>query len=250
VTAMRPEDAKATAVAYREIKSRILDLRYVAGEKLSETRLSAELGLGRSPIRTALARLKEEGWIDVAPQSGTYVRALSEKEVEDVVQLRLILEMHVARIAARDMPTEEVRRLRSSVTALRPEMLKGNVEGFWRLDEQVHSGIYRAAGNQLITELLQSLREKVRWVLPQSADLLQRQHAVRELERIIGALEARDAEAAAQRMREHVGDSAEKRKKIGNAPPTRRHRVNESVGASARATAAIGKGRSRPGRHR
>ncbi|MGH8324150.1 MAG: GntR family transcriptional regulator, partial [Steroidobacteraceae bacterium] len=63
--------------AYRQIKQRIVNLEYQPGEKLSEARLTAELPFGRSPIRSALAQLKSEGWIEVSPQSGSFVRALT-----------------------------------------------------------------------------------------------------------------------------------------------------------------------------
>src|SRR5579859_7262250 len=106
------DDVNAALLAYREIKGRILGLRYPAGEKLSETRLAADLGLGRSPIRTALARLKNEGWIAVSPQSGTYVRSLTAKEIEEMTALRVLLEMHMAREAARAITETDLRKLR------------------------------------------------------------------------------------------------------------------------------------------
>ena len=87
---------KASFEAYEKIKRGILDLRYRPGEKLSETRLAEDLNLGRSPIRTALARLGGEGWIKVLPQSGTFVRDLSPQEVTDLAELRLLLEAHAA----------------------------------------------------------------------------------------------------------------------------------------------------------
>lgn len=225
-------DVSATALAYREIKSRILESRYQAGEKLSETRLCAELGLGRSPIRTALARLKEEGWVAVSPQSGTYVKSLSPKDIEDVIELRLVLEMHVAGIAAQRISEAELRRLRQVLATLGPRIVKGGMEEFTELDDQIHSAIYEAAGNQLIAGLLQTLREKVRWILPTTATALERRHAVRELERIVEALEKRSAKEAAQRLREHVGDAAAFYKKIGKVPRSRnRPRASSGVGA-------------------
>ena len=67
-------EVSAVEAAYRHIKQRIIELAYPPGMKLSEVRLAREIGLGRSPLRSALARLKGEGWIAVSPQSGTYVK--------------------------------------------------------------------------------------------------------------------------------------------------------------------------------
>lgn len=202
----KASDTAATDIAYHEIKSRILDLRYAAGAKLSETRLCAELGLGRSPIRTALARLKEEGWIVVTPQSGTYVKSLTAKDVAEVMDLRLLLEMHVTRIAAQQIGDSELARLRTSLSILKRRIGTAGLAGFADLDDQIHAAIYNAAGNTLITGLIQSLREKVRWVLPSAATPLVLRHALRELELIVESLEARDPDVAADRMRAHVGD--------------------------------------------
>lgn len=234
-----PAETTATARAYREIKNRILDARYQVGEKLSEVRLCRELGLGRSPIRTALARLKEEGWVAVSPQSGTYVKRLSRKDFEEVIELRLLLEMHVARVAAQQIEASELKRLRHLLRMLRPRIIEGGLDEFMELDNQIHSAIYKAAGNQLIAHLLQTLREKVRWILPATATSLERRHALRELARIIDALKKRDSDLAAQRMREHVGDTAAFYKKIGDVPPARRRRVGSvdtELVAAARAT--------------
>jgi DNA-binding GntR family transcriptional regulator len=239
----RASDTTATALAYREIKNRILDSRYQAGEKLSEVRLCRELGLGRSPIRTALARLKEEGWIAVSPQSGTYVKSLSAKDIEEVIELRLLLEMHVAATAARQIEDDELRRLQQVLGTLAPRIVKGELEAFMELDDEIHSAIYEAAGNQLIAGLLQTLREKVRWILPATATALERRYALRELERIVDALKKRNPETAAQRMREHVGDAAALYKKVGNVPPNRRRARDVADGAASRPPAASKAGR-------
>ena len=62
----------SAAEAYREIKRRIVELEYRLGERLSETRIASELNLGRSPVRSAFARLKSEGWIgNPFPLKGT-----------------------------------------------------------------------------------------------------------------------------------------------------------------------------------
>ncbi len=82
------DEAGAASITYREIKRRIVDLQYGVGERLSEARLAEELGVGRSPIRTALLRLKAEGWIAIAPQSGTYVKAMTPREIREVADLR------------------------------------------------------------------------------------------------------------------------------------------------------------------
>ena len=202
----------ATA-AYEEVKRRIIDLVYAPGTKLSEARLVEELGYGRSPLRTAFARLQAEGFIAVSPQSGTYVRTLSEREMKDIIDCRLLLETHVARLAAQNMEAEELRRLRVAFRRLAPQGREPSndvFEDFNELDSMFHTSIYRAAGNETMTGILFNLLEKVRWIkksFPSTPKRMKLSFA--EIERVLEALEERDPEAAAKRMQEHIGNAAD-----------------------------------------
>jgi DNA-binding GntR family transcriptional regulator len=81
------EDASSTFTVYREIKRRIVDLQYGIGERLSEALLAEDLGVGRSPIRMALWRLELGGWVAISPHSGTYIKAMTIREVREVADL-------------------------------------------------------------------------------------------------------------------------------------------------------------------
>ncbi|HZS82935.1 MAG TPA: GntR family transcriptional regulator [Stellaceae bacterium] len=208
-----PIEAGAVLHAYSEIKRRILDGRYPAGMKLSEVRLAAELGLGRSPIRSALARLKSEGWVAVSPQSGTYVRSPSAQEIADLFDLRLLLESHVTRLAAERIGEDELRRLNRAFAAVAPDFDEAHIEEFFALDTLLHTAIYRAAGNALAADILLNLRDKISWIRRASAGAMGRLRRSREeLERILRALEARQPEAAAELMRQHIGNFADFRR--------------------------------------
>jgi GntR family transcriptional regulator, rspAB operon transcriptional repressor len=209
-----PDSPAMAAQVYAAIKKRILERRYSPGERLSEARLVQELGLGRSPIRTALARLKNEGWIAVSPQSGTYIKSLSEKEIQDLVSLRLLLETHVTQFAATNISDEQLRKLRRSFQMLFPphraKVNEDYFDEFNEFDSLFHLTIYRAAGNSLITDILLNLLDKVQWLKTASRTSPARiKSGFMELERILSALEARDANKAAALMREHIGNAAQ-----------------------------------------
>src|ERR1700754_2125869 len=99
--------------AYREIKRRITELVYNPGDKLSEVRIASELGFGRSPVRTAFSRLQSEGWIEISPQSGTFVRGLSDSEITEILETRLVLESYLAGRAAKKITEAELISLRA-----------------------------------------------------------------------------------------------------------------------------------------
>lgn len=200
---------KASFEAYEKIKKGILDLRYRPGEKLSETRLAEDLNLGRSPIRTALARLGGEGWIEVLPQSGTFVRDLSSQEVAEIAELRLLLEAHAARRAAERIGDDDLNLLRTEFEALKAKGVVGHFEDFLRLDDRFHTTLHRVAGNQRVAEILQNLRDQIHWIRVVNAIVPGRvAESLREMDRVLVALERRDAEEAAKAMCEHIGNIA------------------------------------------
>lgn len=210
-----PVEFRSASAAYREIKKRIIELRYSPGEKLSEVRLTAELGLGRSPIRSALARLQGEGWIAVSPQSGTYVRGLSADETHDILNLRLVLEPYVAGLAAKRITGEELSDLHSAFQAFGSKVTKSQMDDYLALDSRVHLAIYKAAGNQTVAKILIDLMDKIHWTRRGSTGNLRRiQQAFQEIKRIVQALQTGDAGGAAAAMHEHISNTADFRKKV------------------------------------
>ena len=229
----QPEGSAAASRAYDEIKRRIIDLVYAPGIKLSEVQLADELGYGRSPIRTAFARLQSEGWITVSPQSGTYVKRLSEAEIAEIYDLRLLLETHATREAARNITADQVAELNREFRRRMPQDGERFDERMFDdindLDALFHATVYRAAGNSLVTGILLDLFEKVTWLKKASPSPPERmQQWGNELRGVLKALEKRDPDAAARRMREHIGHAAdsgtEVRRKKATRPVTRAKR--------------------------
>jgi GntR family transcriptional regulator, rspAB operon transcriptional repressor len=228
------DDSRMAGQAYKAIKERVIDGRYRPGQRLSEARLVQDLGLGRSPIRAALAQLRSDGWISVSPQSGTYIRSLTPEEIDDLVDLRLLLETHAARFAARSISIEELRKLRRAFRRLCPrgtERIDENYfEEYNEFDSILHDTIYKAAGNALIAGILSNVLDKVQWLkanAPISANRIKAGFA--ELDRLLKALEARDPDAAATLMHTHISKASAHSSKV--------HRAVRATGEKARTNA-------------
>jgi DNA-binding GntR family transcriptional regulator len=192
-------------VVYREIKQRITELRYAPGDKLSEARIAIELGVGRSPVRTAISRLQSEGWIEVSPQSGSFVKGLNATEIAEILETRLILESHLAGLAAERISDAELQRLRIAFAAFGNRVTSERIEDYLELDLMFHLTIYQAAGNSLISRILVNLIDKVRWIRRAGGESATRfQAALIEIKDVLRALEAHDAEAAATAMHAHI----------------------------------------------
>jgi DNA-binding GntR family transcriptional regulator len=200
-------------VVYRELKRRITELFYKPGDRLSEAGIATELGFGRSPVRTAFSRLQSEGWIEISPQSGTFVRGLSDTEITEILEARLVLESYLAGRAATMISDAELVRLREAFSSFGERVSTGRLDDYLELDLQFHLAIYKAAGNQLIAGILGNLIDKVRWIRRGSAAYpLRINDAFAEIHAVLDALEARDAEAASAAMRTHIENTLEFRR--------------------------------------
>jgi DNA-binding GntR family transcriptional regulator len=198
-------ELNSAGVVYRELKRRITELFYKPGDRLSEVGIATELGFGRSPVRTAFSRLQSEGWIEISPQSGTFVRGLSDTEITEILETRVVLESYLASRATTRISDAELARLREAFSSFGERVSSGRLDDYLELDLQFHLAIYQAAGNQLITGILVNLIDKVRWIRRGSADHpLRINDAFAEIHAVLGALEARDAEAASTAMRVHI----------------------------------------------
>jgi DNA-binding GntR family transcriptional regulator len=206
-------------MAYNKIKQAILDLVYRPGEKLSEVRLANDLNVGRSPIRSALARLESENWIRVMPQSGTFVRMLEAGELEELSELRLVLEVHATRMATVKLTEEQLQELRKVFNKLKRKSIEKHIPEFTALDTRFHSTIYEAAGNRRIQEILLNLKDQISWVRAVTATLPGRvTESLREMDVILSAMEQRDADSAAAAMARHIGNIADTFKSMPSYP--------------------------------
>lgn len=206
-------------VAYNEIKQAILDLVYRPGEKLSEVRLTNDLNVGRSPIRSALARLESENWVRIMPQSGTFVRMLEADELEELSELRLVLEVHATRMATAKLTGGQLQELRKAFDKLKRKSVENHIPEFTALDTRFHSCIYEAAGNRRIQEILLNLKDQISWVRAVTATLPGRvTESLSEMDDILSAMERGDADSAAAAMARHIGNIAETFKSMPSYP--------------------------------
>jgi DNA-binding GntR family transcriptional regulator len=206
-------DMGCAGIVYREIKRRITELVYEPGDKISEARIAKELGCGRSPVRTAFFRLQSEGWTEISPSSGTFVRGLPPDEITEILEARILLESYLAGRAAKMMSETELIRLRNAFSAFGERVAADRTDEYLELDLQFHLSIYKAAANKVLSDVLLNLIDKVRWIRRASAGYPSRiRGAFSEIHAVLAALEARDEEAASAAMRIHIENTLEFRR--------------------------------------
>jgi DNA-binding GntR family transcriptional regulator len=199
---------RASDQAYELLLDRILDLRIPPGAVVNEQQLALEVGLGRMPVREALARLAGDRFITVLPRRGTVVTALSLEDVLDMFEAREAIQCGVAHIAARKASDSDLAALRRLITAA--ERSRGGSEAlsFLSDDHEIHLFLVRMVNNLLLQDAAERLlKHNLRfwrsyWTTRpvQPASMLS--HAP-----LMAALEDRDPAGAEQAMRDHIQQS-------------------------------------------
>jgi DNA-binding GntR family transcriptional regulator len=121
------------------------------GEKISEARVAAHLGVSKTPVREALVQLKREGLVEIRPQAGTYVFTLAQGELNEICEMRWVLEAAAVRRAFEaGRRAELVGRLQAIYERMRQARAEGDVRRYLDLDGALHHEICAACGNAYV----------------------------------------------------------------------------------------------------
>jgi DNA-binding GntR family transcriptional regulator len=148
--------------ALGELKRLIQTGAFPPGAFLSERRLADQLGMSKTPIRSALEQLEGLGLVAVSPQQGILVRELSLPETVELFELRLAVEPFVAgRLAARRLTPDQARRLADNLAAQEAAAAAGDALRAAELDVEFHLLLAGAFGNREIVRLLSRAFDKL-----------------------------------------------------------------------------------------
>lgn len=150
----------AVAQVYEAIKQRILDGRYQPHEYIRETSVAKELDVSRTPVREALRELVTEGWLEAIPHHGARVSAWTEKDAQEVFEIRLLLEPLAIHKATQHIQPTQLRHLQQLAT--RMELLAEQASDTARneiaaLNHEFHRELIRASGSQRLVMVLDSV---------------------------------------------------------------------------------------------
>ena len=194
----------ASEAATELIRNAIIEGRLEPGRRLKEEELARELGISRTPVREALLMLQAEDLVVAAPNRGAFVRAHDAEELDDLYQLRALLEGHATRRAAERISAQEIEALRASCE--RFDALPGNdIRGLVRENLLFHNAILDIAASSRLAAIVRQVIElpliynSYRWYSPE-----QKRISVHYHRQIVKALAAGDADRAERIMKEHV----------------------------------------------
>ena len=145
----RPKSLRELALEH--LRNSIIDGSLKMGQVLSERKISEELGVSKSPVREALAQLRDEGLVSIEPQKGARVFSLSETEVTQICDFRQAIEIAAFELALSRDPSRLAGDTERVVKEMGRERAKGNEKEYLALDTSFHHLIFEHAGNDYLT---------------------------------------------------------------------------------------------------
>jgi DNA-binding GntR family transcriptional regulator len=188
---------------YENLRDMAIAFKFKPGERLTELDIAERFSVSRTPVREALNRLVNEGFL-VADGRGFAVRDLDPKECFDLYELRLALECTAVRLAVQRASDEDLSRLSQMAKRANREPADCTVERIVELDEQFHEQIARLSGNAQLTEALKSVNARIRFVRLIDMEGRPRSRSLGDHVSVARALEARDADSAIAGIQQHV----------------------------------------------
>jgi DNA-binding GntR family transcriptional regulator len=196
--------------AYGKIRAGILDGLLAPGSRLKEKELVEFCGVSRTPVRDALRRLAAEDFVSIQPNQGAQVRSWTKEDLDDLFELRALLEGYAAKRAAILITDDGLSRLENVIGQMN-EILHADlpqqekISEFLRLNRAIHEPIWEASGSKRLIKFLSTLVEQalvVHTVKYFTMDRIATSH--RHHEDLLRALKARNESWAESIMTNHI----------------------------------------------
>jgi len=188
---------------YERLKEMTVNFGVRPGEHLNEVALARALDASRTPLREALNRLVAERLIEFRPGKGFFCRDLDVRSIYDLYEVRQVLECAAVRLACQRASDAAIAALKDALYANGLSWVGKTIREVTEADEAFHLGIAEASGNAEFAQQLRHINERIRFIrwVDMSSRVLETKN---EHRRIMQAIEARDADTAAELMRGHI----------------------------------------------
>lgn len=199
----------AAQKAHRVLRGQIVDGTHRGGSMLSENTLAAALGMSRTPVRAALLRLEDEGFVTVYPKRGALVRSFTRHDADEVVAARHLLETGGVRAASPAARADLCTRLDAIVDAQEVALREDDRDGFVELSLAFHRALVEVGGNSLLLEFAERLRNRQAVLLHLSLSTVEEraQDVVDEHRALVDACRRGELEQFSERLHRHMTDA-------------------------------------------
>lgn len=193
---------------YDVLRKAILEMNIYQPEtdlRLDERKLAENLAISRTPIREALARLAQDGLVEIIPRKGVFVHRKSRTEILEMVVIWAALESMAARLVTEKASDDDLRALRKFAVKNSMNAMSAEIEEYSDANIQFHQYILELSGCKALGKMADGLFDHMHAVRRRAMGEGDRvTKSVADHMEIIDALEARDADLASRRVREHT----------------------------------------------
>ncbi|WP_089609369.1 GntR family transcriptional regulator [Dehalobacterium formicoaceticum] len=148
-------------IVFETIREAIISGYLRPGERLMEVQLAEEMGVSRTPVREAIRKLEQEGFLVIVPRKGAYVAGISLKDIADVFEIRASMESLAAGLAAQRITEEELNTLKDMVVSFAESADHHDLKDIVHTDTDFHDIIYKASRNERLIPIINNLREQI-----------------------------------------------------------------------------------------
>ena len=196
---------------YENLKSNILSGRFSSGTRLTEEHLAEELGVSRTPVREALHKLEQDGLIEPLESRGFCIPLDSPEEIEDLFDLRTVLEGYTLRIICERITDEQVAKLEKIVEKAEGAYLRKRIDEIFQWNTEFHDTLHNmVADKRRFYNLIVNTRKYVLRYRKVTLHYLEAaKRAIDGHRQIIMALTLKDPELCERMMRTHIRQSKE-----------------------------------------
>ncbi|WP_312715128.1 GntR family transcriptional regulator [Corynebacterium flavescens] len=198
-----------TEQAMQQLRSGILDGSLEVDQVYSATELGARLGVSRTPVREALLELERRGLVRIEKNKGARILSTSISSLIEVFQIRLFIEVPLARRTTDVADAADRREVEASYEFFEEQALRNDVEGTLKADRDFHTALLRGAGNQKALQILQDQRDFVLstgvGTVPKSRTAIECFH---DHDDIMAGFRARDSAAVGIAVGRHITNTA------------------------------------------
>lgn len=206
---MSPATPIARTALYEEVaerlRARIYAHELAPGTWIDEQAIADGLGISRTPLREALKVLAAEGLVRLEPRRGCYVAELTERDLDEIFPIMALLEGRVAWEAAAKLTDVDMARLDTLHQALESCAAANDADRFFEANQAFHAALQDIAGNRRLKQMIDDARKVIKRTRRDSLRLEGRlRQSLAEHRAILAALRARDSDAAARAMHDHL----------------------------------------------
>ncbi len=192
-------------VVFNTLRQAILTGELKPGERLMEIHLANKLGVSRTPIREAIRKLELEGLVTMIPRRGAEVAQITEKSMNDVLEVRRAMDALCVELACDRITEEELEQLRDACRNFELAVKNGDVKKIAQADVALHDIIVRATGNARLIQLVNNLSEQMyRYRFEYIKDSAQHDNLIEEHRVIYESIVRKDKETASAAAKTHI----------------------------------------------